>query len=545
MQNQFNSTNRSLETHKAERQNVETNLASQASQLSALQTQLASAKAAYETETKLLETLRERFAAQTKDITQTREQLISAESDLSALRVEKAEVEGSLLRDKEEVRELQRRMKEVGEEAERTKDAIEKLKKETKHQKGLLAIAKKQLATREAERAKLAKELEEAEREANETAEELKSTEAELAKEPEPTQTNGIASPAPVASEPLRLDTPSIAAQQPLPASPPPSIGSPSSMKATNPFERFRMQSTGSRPASPFVAPTTDIFSAPTPQTQPAAEPIQASPFAPFVPEEQPAEIPQAAHAVAAEPSTSTAGPASSIDDPFGLGDVDKSSATSVAESPEKTSAPVPDFVTGPGPMEAEDKVPTPVAEPDAAPKTPERSASSTDVVDAAAKHFPPVESQTSIGVPFNVENEPHTDINSKLVEKEAEESDSDSDDEGDFHDAKEARFSTGSAFDAPTKGLAVGTTGSAGEPVPSTSATTNTFEDAFGLKEPEPKTVSGLSATNDAMTDLFFSEPEPIDKAPANGNVPESSSPFDTVPSGEYIYSIRFDFWI
>ncbi|KAL5532930.1 hypothetical protein ACEPAF_4704 [Sanghuangporus sanghuang] len=532
VQNQLNSTNRSLETTKAERQTVESSLASQARQLSALQTQLSSAKAAYETETKLLETLRERFAAQSKDIAQTREQLISAESDLSALRVEKAEVEGAVLRDKEEVRELQRRMKEVGEEAERTKADIEKAKKETKHQKGLLAIAKKQLATREAERAKLAKELEDAERETHETIEELQATEAELAKEPEPIQTNGIASPVPVASEPLRMDTPSIAAQQPLPASPPPSIGSPTSARATNPFERLMMQSPGSRPASPFVAPTTDTLSAPTPQIRPPTETIQASPFAPLVPEQKTAEVPQAAYVVAAEPSTSTTGPASSIDDPFGLGDADKSSATSIAESPDKTSALAPDFVTSPIAVESQDKTATPLAEPEVISKVPERSPSSNDVVDAAAKHFPAVDSQVPSGS-TNIENDAHTDLNSKLAEKEAEESDSDSDNERDFHDAKEARTSTGSAFDESTKGLAVGTTNNSLEPTPTT--TSNTFEDAFGLKENESKmetSVGGLPENKVTMTDLFFSEPQPMDKAPVNGKIPEGSSPFDSVPT-------------
>ncbi|KAL5511429.1 hypothetical protein ACEPAH_4645 [Sanghuangporus vaninii] len=533
VQNQLNSTNRSLETTKAERQTVESSLATQASQLSALQTQLSSAKAAYETETKLLETLRERFAAQSKDIAQTREQLISAESDLSALRVEKAEVEGAVLRDKEEVRELQRRMKEVGEEAERTKAAIEKAKKETKHQKGLLAIAKKQLATREAERAKLAKELEDAERETHETIEGLQATEAELAKEPEPIQTNGIASPAPVVSEPPRMDTPSIAAQQPLPASPPPSIGSPTSAKATNPFERLMIQSTGSRPASPFAAPTTDIFSAPAPQTRPPTETIQASPFAPFEPEQKTTEVSQAAHVVAAESSTSTTGPASSIDDPFGLGDADKSSATSIAESPDKTSALAPDFVTSPIAVESQDKTATPPMEPEVLSKVPEKSPSSTDVVDAAAKHFPAVDSQVPSGIPANIDNDAHTDLNSKLVEKEAEESDTDSDNERDFHDVKEVRTSTGSAFDESTKGLAMRTTNKSLEPTP--TMTSNTFEDAFGLKENEPKaetSVSGLPENKDTMTDLFFSEPQPIDKAPVNGEIPESSSPFDNVPT-------------
>lgn len=58
LQNQLNSTGKSLDHTKAERQNMEQTLAAQASQLSALQKQLSSAKAAFETETRLLDALR-------------------------------------------------------------------------------------------------------------------------------------------------------------------------------------------------------------------------------------------------------------------------------------------------------------------------------------------------------------------------------------------------------------------------------------------------------------------------------------------------------
>lgn len=161
-QNQLSSTNRSLETVKADRESTEQMLANQASQLSTLQTQLSSAKAAYETETKLLTALKERLAAQTAEMQTTKVAIISAESDLSAVRVEKAEVEGTLLRDKEDVRELHRRMAEFGQQAESLKVETEKLKKEAKQQRGLLAIARKQLSTKEAEKAKAAHELQEA-----------------------------------------------------------------------------------------------------------------------------------------------------------------------------------------------------------------------------------------------------------------------------------------------------------------------------------------------------------------------------------------------
>ncbi|THV08040.1 EF-hand, partial [Dendrothele bispora CBS 962.96] len=152
IQNQLNSTNRSLDATKSERQATEQNLASQAAQLSSLQTQLSSAKAAYETETKLLSALKERFANQGAEIQKTREELIRSESDLSAVRVEKAEIEGAFLRDKEEARELHRKMVEAGQQAETLKAEVEKVKKDAKQQKGLLAIARKQLSSKEAEK---------------------------------------------------------------------------------------------------------------------------------------------------------------------------------------------------------------------------------------------------------------------------------------------------------------------------------------------------------------------------------------------------------
>ena len=114
LQNQLQSTTRSLENTRTERNNVETTVQSQAAQLSTLQTQLSSAKAAYGAEDRLLATLRERFSNQSSDIQKVKEELIRAESELSAIRLEKAEVEQSLLHDKEEIRDLQRKMTETG-----------------------------------------------------------------------------------------------------------------------------------------------------------------------------------------------------------------------------------------------------------------------------------------------------------------------------------------------------------------------------------------------------------------------------------------------
>ncbi|KZT03527.1 uncharacterized protein LAESUDRAFT_729113 [Laetiporus sulphureus 93-53] len=273
--NQLNSTNKSLETAKAERESVERTLSEQAAQLSALQTQLSSAKAAYETETRLLSTLRERFANQAADIQKAREELIHGESNLSAVRVEKAEVEGALLRDKEEVRDLQRKMTEVGMQVETLKVEVEKAKKEAKQQKGLLAIAKKQLAHREADKAKVEKELEDAQQEVASITKEREESEAELAKETPTSMTNGHGEPA------ASPDILAIAAAQPLPATPelvPTSpTGSVMSLgKSNNPFDRVAIASgTGSRSQSPFL-PFTNSAVLPTPTIAPAERPAEA-----------------------------------------------------------------------------------------------------------------------------------------------------------------------------------------------------------------------------------------------------------------------------
>ncbi|KAJ3983914.1 hypothetical protein F5890DRAFT_1595665 [Lentinula detonsa] len=260
-QNQLNSTNKSLATVKNERVSVEQTLANQAAQLSALQTQLSSAKAAYETETKLLETLRERFSSQTTEIEKTRTELITAESDLSAMRVEKAEIEGSFLRDKEEVRDLNRKAFEASQQIEALKAEIEKAKKEAKQQKGLLAIAKKQLSSKEAERAKVDKELAEAQAAAAAATQEKEDVEAELEKVTKsiptsPVVATPVAEPAVVGlthtGRTTSDDSLTFAAAHALPATP--EIGSPSSSKSNNPFERLaKSDPSASRSQSPFL----------------------------------------------------------------------------------------------------------------------------------------------------------------------------------------------------------------------------------------------------------------------------------------------------
>ncbi|KAG2158062.1 uncharacterized protein EDB93DRAFT_1199797 [Suillus bovinus] len=251
VQNQLNSTQRSLQTAKAEREARESTLANQAAQLSALQTQLAAAKASYETETSLLNTLRDRHAAQIADIQRIREELIRDESDLSAVRVEKAEIEGSFLRDKEEVRDLNRRMAEVTAQIAVVKQDVEKAKKDAKHQKGLLAIAKKQLVAKESEKIKVDKELEEVQQDLTDTITEREEAEAEVEKVViTPSQTTLERSKSP--------DSVAFAAAHPLPVTPDitGTAMNPIGVKSNNPFERLTLSSGASTPRSqsPFLS---------------------------------------------------------------------------------------------------------------------------------------------------------------------------------------------------------------------------------------------------------------------------------------------------
>ncbi|KAI6129132.1 hypothetical protein EV401DRAFT_2067044 [Pisolithus croceorrhizus] len=240
-QNQLNSTNKSLQAAKSERENLETTLATQAAQLSALQTQLASAKASFETETTLLNTLRERHTAQTAEIQKLREELIRSESDLSAVRVEKAELEGSFLRDKEEVRELNRKVIEITSQIATAKQEVEKVKREAKQQKGLLAIARKQSAAKESEKAKVDTELEEAQTDLANATKEREEEEAGSAV--------FLAEAAERAMSPV--DSLALAAAQPLPLTPDlTGTISPTSAKSNNPFGKLTKSAESSTPRS-------------------------------------------------------------------------------------------------------------------------------------------------------------------------------------------------------------------------------------------------------------------------------------------------------
>ena len=398
LQNQLQSTTRSLENTRTERSNVEATTQNQAAQLSSLQTQLSSAKAAYETETLLLATLRERYSNQSSEIQKVNEELIRAESDLSAIRVQKTEIEQGLLHDKEEIRDLQRKMTETGSMIEVVKAEIEKAKKEAKQQKGLLVVAKKQLATREAEKAKASQELQEAAAEAEEATKEREIAEAALNKEATAINTsNGL----PFAPSPS-LSGDSTA--QPLQGSP----GSPSSVsgsvtaKSNNPFERL---AAGPGPQSPFVPFANS--SVPTPPTV-----------------------------------TSTQNEGTTTDNPFtfdqAFGDEEARPGFDVEEpstGPERSVQPFPGKIVGEPKAGVNEEFSEPSSDHDLF-TTPPTSA--LDTLGASAFTSPAEPDALKLpspGATFPAPStdrppEAHTDLNSQLKELDADESDSSDEDE-------------------------------------------------------------------------------------------------------------------
>ncbi|TFY65462.1 hypothetical protein EVG20_g5572, partial [Dentipellis fragilis] len=424
VQNQLSSTNRSLESTKADRSDVENNIAQQAAQLTSLQTQLSSAKAAYETETRLLSALRDRYNGQSADIQRTREDLIRAESDLSALRVEKAELEQGLLHDKEEVRDLQRKMTETGTTIEQLKVEIEKARKTAKQQKGLLAIAKKQLATREAEKSKVEKELQDAQTEAQEATKESGDVEAELEKDVSSVLANGNGVQQPVTEQ--STDSLTFAAAQPLPGTPgsPSSILSGGTTKSNNPFDRLVASNTGSSSRS-------------------------QSPFLPFSNASLPTQAGSTSDATVAVP---VAGASTATHDPFGFSQSFEAPTATPAAAENMTAeseasvttprlAPVESTITTTeevaSPTSEKDLFSTPpsTAVPLPASPSPAR-ASPQPAVDAAIAQVPPVEAATS-SVPAPApaataasEHHEATDLNSQLKELEVDESDSSDDEE-------------------------------------------------------------------------------------------------------------------
>ena len=342
--------------------------------------------------------LRERYSNQSSAIQKVNEELIRAESNLSAIRVEKAEIEQGLLHDKEEIRELQRKMTETGSTIEVVKAEIEKAKKEAKQQKGLLVVAKKQLATREAEKAKASQELQGVAVEAQEATKEREIAEAALNKEATVINTsNGL----PLAPSPsLSGDS----TTQPLQGSP----GSPSSLsgsvtaKSNNPFERL------------------------------AAGPGPQSPFHPF-----------ANSSVPTPPTvTSAQNEGTTTDNPFtfdqAFGDDEASPGLDVEEpstGPERSVQPSPGKVVGEPKVVVNEEFSETSSDHDLF-TTPPTSALDTlgasvftSPVEPDALKLPPPHA-TSPALSTDRPPEAHTDLNSQLMELDANESDSSDEDE-------------------------------------------------------------------------------------------------------------------
>ncbi|KAI5983758.1 hypothetical protein EDD15DRAFT_1834720 [Pisolithus albus] len=410
-QNQLNSTNKSLQAAKSERENLETTLATQAAQLSALQTQLASAKASFETETTLLNTLRERHTAQTAEIQKLREELIRSESELSAVRVEKAELEGSFLRDKEEVRELNKKVIEITSQIATVKQEVEKVKREAKQQKGLLAIARKQSATKESEKAKVDKELEEAQTDLANATKEREEEEGGSA-------VFSLSETMERAKSPV--DSLTLAAAQPLPLTPDMTGAmSPTSAKSNNPFGKLAKSSESSTPRS--QSPFRSFSTVPAPSG--SAPPVNPSPSL----ETNPFSLKQATEAKPQEIPGETA-------------DTD---ATEGATTPRvRTSA---DFNALFAANDEQFSTPdsdTPVYQ--------VHDLARVNTFEAAVAHFPALEEMAEQPP---TANEKHTDLSTELHDLDIEESDSDSD--SDDHTGEKAlrdeKGQTTEVF-APTK---------------------------------------------------------------------------------------------
>lgn len=224
-QNALNASSKGLSTLSNQRAEMEKNAASVEAELNELKEKLEISRKAYEAEQKVVNDLTIKAGEHKKDLANVRKEVVTAESDLSALRDEKREWQGVTMRDKEEIRGLKSKLGEVTKEVSQLKLDIEKLKKEGRQQKGLLAISKKQLTTAEAEKQKVATEIADLQRE-----------EVHLPFE----GGQQTSTPASVSN----------AAVVPLPSGGTPNVQSPAtSVKSTNPFDRFMSpQTTGNAP---------------------------------------------------------------------------------------------------------------------------------------------------------------------------------------------------------------------------------------------------------------------------------------------------------
>ena len=491
LQNQLNSTNRSLSTSKAEKEAVEQSLATQAAQLSALQTQLSSAKATYETETKLLSALRDRMNAQTAEMNKTREELIRAESDLSALRAEKAEVEGGVLRDKEDVRELHRRMAETGNEIAGLKLEIEKAKKEAKQQKGLLAIAKKQLSTKEAEKVKYQKELEEAQVEVKEADTELKAAELELEKSKAEEAPSAVQNGVDFTG--LETEPAAAALTQPLPPSLPTSpdlAGTAASLKSNNPFDKLNRSASASstpRSQSPFL-PFVQAASIATPETVN----LSADPFG-------------LSGSFTGEPHA-TAPPVKEIDsDKAKPGSVTPRPDTAVLAIPAASSEETP---TSPGSTSGSDSFSTPPST--SAPLSLQNPTTKNHVSDVVTNvsHLSALDDTIPGAFPSFESQHTETDLGTPLEELEVDESDSDSDEEP----LSNLKHKLQSSADTEV-------TSANGITLPSNSS--DAFSDATSIQTPKPT----ASTPTDSLSSSAMPEPPHTD--PFGVPLSESTNPF------------------
>ncbi|KAL4074701.1 hypothetical protein V8B97DRAFT_1951878 [Scleroderma yunnanense] len=504
LQNQFSSTNKTLQSAKVERESLETTLATQAAQLSALQTQLASAKASFETETALLGTLRERHAAQTAEIQKVREELIRGESDLSAVRVEKAELEGSFLRDKEEVRELNKKMMEVTGQIATTKQEVEKVKKEAKQQKGLLAIARKQFASKESEKAKVDKELEEAQSDLADITKEREEAAAEVTTAVLPAVHERARSP---------MDSLSFAAAQPLPLTPDlTGTISPGNAKSNNPFDKLAKSAESSTPRSQSPLRSFSAASVPIGSSLFPSATITDNPFS-FVQalEGEQQQPPVAAPDTDATERVTTPRPSVDFNDAF--------------------ASPISEHFDTPNSG-------TPVANQSS---DPARIAS----LDIATSHFPALDNIPEQSSERASEQE--TDLSTDLQDLDVEDSDSDSDRDEDTNE-EATQDDAQTAVGAQTSELPLPSTapisfddifGPADSGAASSSAPTTKSEgplpstlsavDAFGapLEQPAESTQSALSSFDEAFG-----------KAPTTGpSQPSSTFSFDTA------FDDNFDF--
>ena len=467
LHNQLNSTNRSLNTVKNERADIEQRLAEQATELSTLQTQLTAAKTAYETETKLLATLRERYADQNSNISKIRQELITAESDVSALRLDKDDVQNTLLRDKEDVRELQKKMATAGAEIETIKAEIEKFKKDAKQQKGLLAIAKKQLAAREAEKAKVESERGEAEAELVEAIREKDEAEAELAKEPA-TEIPATGDDIPKSSSPDILAT---ALAQPLPDTPGGStFGSPSlrssSVRGTNPFERLTTASPppSQSPFMPFSGPVD-----PSVSTQSKDDDnVEVNLDDPFGLNTTHVEEPQPISGFT-EP---TLVKEVNLDNPFGLG-------ISRVEEPRHISG-----VTEPSAVKERATSPSSIMEADDLFITPPSSAQAHESPKAPSHTFTPLDAAVSkfpsIPGAFSEEPDPVTPVKEATIHD-----DSSDDDEGPEE-----------AIAPPPQQRPLGVPSPAPAGVSKKSSTGSSFDDVFGVSSETSASIISMPST-------------------------------------------------